>query len=367
MRILLLSAYDAQSHRYWREGLEQFLPEYDWTVLSLPPRYFNWRIRGNSLTWAYSHRATLEQNFDLLIATSMVDLSALRGMVPALAAIPSIVYFHENQFAYPGSEQQYSSVEPQMVALYSALCADRVVFNTKYNLSTFITGVESLLKRLPDGVPPNLVPKLLNKSQVLPVPISPEVFFQPYTASDGTDSKRISVVWNHRWEYDKGPDGLLAMLKCLPEDALFTFHVIGQSFRRKPEAFDHIHALLSERNWLGNWGYIENREQYLKTLADSHVVFSTSLHDFQGLSVIEGAACGAFPLVPNRLAYPELFGDESCYESSNGPDNEAAAAAEKLMGLSSDQAFQKYSSSTINNLGWDRLGDQYRHLIVSGK
>jgi len=95
MRILLLSAYDAHSHRRWRQGLVAAFPEWRWTVLTLPPRFFSWRVRGNSLSWAFSERETLEQSYDVLVATSMTDLSALKGLVPAL------VYCHENQFAYP--------------------------------------------------------------------------------------------------------------------------------------------------------------------------------------------------------------------------------------------------------------------------
>jgi len=52
MKILLLSAYDAASHRHWREMLVTGFPEHDWTVLTLPPRHFNWRMRGNALSWA---------------------------------------------------------------------------------------------------------------------------------------------------------------------------------------------------------------------------------------------------------------------------------------------------------------------------
>src|SRR5690554_445672 len=99
MRILLLSAYDAVSHQYWRKGLVNALPEHDWTVLSLPARYFSWRIRGNSLSWAFGERERLQQPYDLVIATSMVDLTSLRGLVPSLARTPCVVYFHENQFA----------------------------------------------------------------------------------------------------------------------------------------------------------------------------------------------------------------------------------------------------------------------------
>ncbi len=58
MKILLLSAYDAMSHGYWRKGLMNAFPENDWTVLTLPPRYISWRLRGNSLSWAWGERDT---------------------------------------------------------------------------------------------------------------------------------------------------------------------------------------------------------------------------------------------------------------------------------------------------------------------
>jgi hypothetical protein len=159
MRILLLSAYDAESHRYWREGLVAAFAEHDWTVLTLPARYFSWRIRGNSLSWSRQERARLEAGYDLVIATSMVDLATLRGFVPQLAQVPNLVYFHENQFAYPVTSEQNSrgTVEAQIVNLYSALCADRVLFNSHYNRQTFLSGVARLLKKLPDFVPDDIL------------------------------------------------------------------------------------------------------------------------------------------------------------------------------------------------------------------
>ena len=65
-RILLLSAYEAHSHRQWRSTLCDMFPEHYWTCLSLPPRHFAWRVRGNSLSWAFNHRQTLTDNYDLL-------------------------------------------------------------------------------------------------------------------------------------------------------------------------------------------------------------------------------------------------------------------------------------------------------------
>ena len=72
-KILLLSPYDAMSHRFWRQGLTQFLTAEIANVeilnVTLPARYFSWRHRGNSLSLAFDKR--LNNQFDLVIATSM--------------------------------------------------------------------------------------------------------------------------------------------------------------------------------------------------------------------------------------------------------------------------------------------------------
>jgi glycosyltransferase involved in cell wall biosynthesis len=175
-RILLLSAYDAASHQHWRQQLVTMFPHCHWTHLVLPARYFSWRIRGNSLSWAFNHRQKLTDNYDLLIATSVCDLASLRGFVPELARVPTLVYFHENQLAYPDSGKQHPSVEPAMVNLYSALCADQVAFNSEWNRRSFLEGVRALLRRLPDEVPPELVSLLTAKSLVLPVPLADGLF-----------------------------------------------------------------------------------------------------------------------------------------------------------------------------------------------
>src|SRR5690606_3402705 len=125
----------------------------------------------------------------------------------------------------------------------------------------------------------------------------------------------IYVVWNHRWEYDKGPTRLFAMLGRLfqnrsSSDCSIIFHIVGQQFRQTPAVFDEIKQLLFDNNALGNWGYIDGAEEYQQLLRESHVVISTALHDFQGLSILEAVAAGCIPLVPNRQAYPEWFNED---------------------------------------------------------
>ncbi|MBS3786323.1 MAG: DUF3524 domain-containing protein, partial [Gammaproteobacteria bacterium] len=48
---LLLSAYRSDSHAWWADWLQRTLTDRRWQTLELPGRWFNWRIRGNPLSW----------------------------------------------------------------------------------------------------------------------------------------------------------------------------------------------------------------------------------------------------------------------------------------------------------------------------
>jgi len=309
-RGLLLSAYDALSHRRWHQSLVAGLPGWEWQILSLPPRHFSWRVRGNPLLWSVRERETLEADYDLLLATSMVDLATLRGLVPMLSRLPTVLYFHENQFVYPKGRGQHGQLEAQMVSIYSALAADTLLFNSAYNQSSFFEGVAGLLKRLPDKMPASLVAELQRKSQVLPVPVA-------VTAGEvmALEDSRLQIVWNHRWEYDKGAAELLSLVERLQTaEGAFCLHVVGQQFRDSPSEFAVLQGRLQARGEMGCWGYQEP-ERYAALLRGADVVLSTALHDFQGIAVIEAAALGCSPLVPDGLAYPEWFGAGFRYTS----------------------------------------------------
>lgn len=361
MKILLLSAYDAASHQYWHRGLREHLPEHQWTLLTLPPRHFKWRMRGNPLSWAFTQRAVLERDYDCVLATSMVDLATLRGLVPALASKPNLLYFHENQFSYPSSKSQHGNLEVQLVSVYSALCADALVFNSIYNRDTFLAGVAKLCKRLPDGIPPGICEDLALKSQVLPVPLYPTDKPPPRNSNDGA----LQVVWNHRWEYDKGPDLLAEAITNLPAALDLQFHIVGQQFRQEPEAFGRIYRLLNERGWLGEWGFMASVEDYRALLKRAHIVVSTALHDFQGLAVLEAVAAGCLPLVPDRLAYPQWFPPWCRY----GKDpEEAQALAEQLHHWHQLwRTSQLPLAPSVRAWSWPELLDPYRKLLTSSK
>lgn len=327
-RILLLSGYDAGSHKRWREQLVASQPDFYWHVLALPPRYFRWRIRGNALSWL--DVPELQEPWDLIVATSMVDVAGLKALHPALGRTPILLYMHENQFAYPDSGDQHTSVDHQMVNLYSALSADLVVFNSEWNRHSFLAGIDGLLDRLPDAVPEGVSSRIGEKSRIVPVPIADAHFVE---RAQAFSRECPHILWNHRWEYDKSPDRLLLILKALNERGQrFRLSVVGEQFRRQPEAFESIRALFAEQ--IENWGFMTDRGAYHRLMARADVVISTALHDFQGLSMLEAMASGCLALAPDRLAYPEYVPDNQRYPSlPDHPGQEATGAAEGLIRL----------------------------------
>lgn len=345
------------------------LAEHQWTVLTLPGRYFSWRIRGNSMSWAFGeHAATLAAHYDLVIATSMTDLSALRGFVPSLGNIPTLVYFHENQFDYPSTANARANVEPQILNLYTALAADQLAFNSRYNFDTFISGARALLKKLPDQVPENVLELIEKKSTILPVPlldvvpqqVDSTVSWQCYENVSSTD-RPLLIAWAARWEYDKGPDRLLAIIEQLERSGIdYRLCILGQKFRQVPEEFAVIKHNFSHR--IDQFGFAQSAQEYQQWLSCADVFLSTAVHEFQGLAVLEATDAGCIPLLPDRLVYSELFPARCLYPCAAKLKVEAANAVTQLLNLWRQIQQQTFEPVAINS-HWSDLSDSYRQLL----
>lgn len=294
--IWLLSAYRADSHAAWADWLVQTQVEFAWHRLELPGRHFAWRIRGNPLSWLDLLPGEIP---DLIVATSMVDLATFKGLNPRVATVPSLYYFHENQFAYPGSGRQVRTLEPKMVQLYGALAADRLIFNSAFNRKTFLSGVSALLGDMPDAVPDGVSDRLARKSDLCPVAIDPIAQASAY------DSGPPLVLWNHRWEHDKSPSLFAdAMLTLAGEGVPFRLALLGKRPQRVPDSLARLRAALAPH--IVADGMLPRRD-YCDLLSRASIVVSTARHEFQGLSVLEAASAGARPLVPDALCYPEMY------------------------------------------------------------
>jgi len=325
-KALLLSGYHSISQKTWADYVVKQCDSYAWQSICLPARYFSWRMRGAPLSIAAANSDLLGNHYDLIVATSSIDLSVVQSIYPALRNTPSILYFHENQFAYPTNNQPASVVDWQMVNLYSAMRADKLIFNSHFNQTSFLSGVRALLKKLPDLVPPKVENTLLEKSSILPVPIKAP---PPSTPTVSNKKKPLRILWNHRWEWDKNPELLLLIVEKLDtRNCAFELILTGQQFRKIPDALEAL--CLKYSNYIHHTGFIESTDAYRALISSCDIVLSTAIHEFQGIAIMEAASQGCIPLLPDRLSYPEFFRVEHLYKSTGSLDKQADSAVNKI-------------------------------------
>jgi len=124
---------------------------------------------------------------------------------PDLQPCKKLIYFHENQFEYPvqpGMEKE-RDVQFGWSQVLSALVSDAALFNSAYNMSSFISGAENAMKLMPKDQqvkPAKLREMLKAKCSVLYFPI---VFRPSVPRTAVASDKPIHIVWNQRWEWDK--------------------------------------------------------------------------------------------------------------------------------------------------------------------
>ncbi|MCH9687451.1 MAG: DUF3524 domain-containing protein, partial [Deltaproteobacteria bacterium] len=309
MRILYVEPFETGSHASFTRTLTQGI-DAQWTALTLPGRHWKWRMRGAAVWAATTHMEALNAGHDLLLASSYLPLAELVGLCPTLAAIPRLLYFHENQLAYPqrsptpgGRDHHFGFTQ-----LVSALAATRCVFNSAYNRDSLLHHGRALLARMPDAVPRGWIERIEQSADVLPLPLSlPDVAPIPEVAPDDPlRAKGPLLLWNHRWEHDKNPEAFFAALRHLVDHQVpFRVAVCGQRFSRIPAVFEQAPAWLGDR--IEHWGYCETASDYAALLGRAQLAISTADHEFFGVAMLEATHHGAFPMVPDRLAYPELF------------------------------------------------------------
>ncbi len=309
---LLLEPYYGGSHRAFIRGLCKHL-DISFTLISLPAR--KWKMRMQlSAPWFANEILGLYKSgntYDGILTSSFLDVPVLRSLLQQKGLlIPLAVYFHENQFAYP--EQVSSNKNFQFTSLNfnTALGADTVAFNSCYNKKTFIDGVRFYLKKATDIDVKYLATWLDEKSLVLYPGIDYSVIDREKQIPH-RDSEPV-IVWNHRWEHDKDPETFFQVLFSLVEENIaFKLIVLGQSFRNQPDIFKLAVKLLHDR--IIHIGYVKSRDEYADLLGKSDIVVSTAKHEFFGMAVLEAVRAGCIPLVPDRLAYRELFPDKYRY------------------------------------------------------
>jgi glycosyltransferase involved in cell wall biosynthesis len=304
MRILALEPYYGGSHKAFLDGWSEH-SRHAWTVLGLPAFKWKWRMRHSAYTLAQQvgQRVAQGERWDVLFCSDMLDLAAFYGLAPAeLRQVPSVAYFHENQLTYPVRSESERDYHFGYTNMTTALAATRVWFNSVFNRDSFLGALPAFLNRMPDHQPVEAVDQIRAKSDIQPQGV------RQMPAREERKAGPLRILWAARWEHDKNPRLFFDALKELKNRGI-SFHVsvIGEQFREVPEVFawakDHF------REHIDRWGYQGSRAEYEAALLEADVIVSTADHEFFGISVVEAIAAGALPVLPRRLAYPEILSE----------------------------------------------------------
>jgi glycosyltransferase involved in cell wall biosynthesis len=262
-------------------------------------------MRHAPVTLAGDAREHVErgESWDVLFCSDMLNLAEFRGLAPAsVTRVPSVLYFHENQINYPVQVEKERDFQFGLTNIISAVAADRVWFNSGFHRNSFLESIPPFLNRMPDYRPLESVEIIRSKSDVC----QPGVSCAPVRRS-GRSPGPLRILWAARWEFDKDPETFFEALALLKQaGVLFRISVLGQKFRETPPVFER--ARKEFENETEVWGFQNQRADYQRTLMLADVFVSTAIHEFFGISAVEATVAGAYPMLPRRLAYPELLG-----------------------------------------------------------
>lgn len=311
LRVLSLQPWHGGSHLQFSDGWTK-RSKHNWTTLGLPDHNWKWRMRHSAIDFAKQvcELSRQGESWDVVFCTDMMNAAEFQSLARPIRELPMVVYFHENQFAYPLRGKQQPDHHFLFTNYVSALAAEEVWLNSRFNLDSMLRGIEEQAKGWPEFSPQDEIKTIESKSRIVPPPISfPESELEELTLKRKQrveSGEPLHLVWAARWEYDKNPDELLKCLELLQQQRVpFRLSVIGQQADVVPPAFAAIRKKFELQ--IENWAWQESRDAYWSVLQSADVFLSTANHEFFGLSVAEAIAAGAWPLLPQRLAYPELL------------------------------------------------------------
>nr|XP_054535795.1 glycosyltransferase-like domain-containing protein 1 isoform X10 [Pan troglodytes] len=210
MSILIIEAFYGGSHKQLVDLLQEELG--DCVVYTLPAKKWHWRARTSALY--FSQTIPISEHYRTLFASSVLNLTELAALRPDLGKLKKILYFHENQLIYPVKKCQERDFQYGYNQILSCLVADVVVFNSVFNMESFLTSIGKFMKLIPDHRPKDLESIIRPKCQVIYFPI------------------RFPDVSR---EHDKDPESFFKVLMHL-KDLGLNFHVsvLGETFTDVP-------------------------------------------------------------------------------------------------------------------------------------
>ncbi|KAL3923753.1 MAG: hypothetical protein SGILL_001465, partial [Bacillariaceae sp.] len=273
---------------------------------------------------------------------AMIDVTVLVALLKSTRdphQCPSIyMYFHENQLTTPFTSQDRDLHKAQpthwhygMAHWRSLLVADGCIFNSQTHLNDF---AHALPKALKQQCPIDSRDWQLDKCQELLskkctvlrygleldelVTLGRESVERGGTADaetptrnvlidEGTNQRIPVILWNARLEEDKNPGAFLDLLQTTESKTTMPFRLIilGTDPSKEQKWYNKLKQDFGDRILFMGW--CQDRQEYSRYLSQASIVVSTANHETFGISIVESVHCGALPLLPCRLSYPEIF------------------------------------------------------------
>ncbi len=357
MRILFLEPFFGGSHKYFALGLKKH-SSHSIELKTLPGRFWKWRMRGASLHFL-SALKNLDR-YDLIMAGNLMDISQWKALSPACSP-PVILYMHENQLAYPVKKGEERDFQYGWTDFTNQLCAERVVYNSHYNKDSFFRSLEKLFKRLPDALPSYDSAELSQKISVIPPGCDTADSWDGKKKYEKTGESPL-ILWNHRWEHDKNPEDFFHFLKNLKSRGKsFRLAVLGEAYEKSPECFRNAEELFQKE--IVHFGYADSRKEYESWLEKSDFVFSSAIQENFGISIVEAMSFGAIPLLPDRLAYPEVLPEKYHSTLLYIHQEDLLKKWDRLQSDSSLSGMRKYLSEAMQQYSWKNIAPVFDRLF----
>ena len=298
---------------------------------------------------------------DIILTTDMLNLPVFTAFAN-VKSIPIITFFHENQLTYPWSTQDRDKVKNRdhhygFINYTTALKSDLIMYNSNFHKDSFINALQIFLKQFPDHNELSSINCIEKKSVVSHLGLTLQKFDNYKTIQN---NKIPIILWNHRWEYDKNPDLFFNTLFELDNNNIdFKLIVVGESYSEYPNIFNIAKNRLGSK--IIHFGYCDNYQKYIKYLKLANILPVTSNQDFFGISIVEAVAYGAYPILPNRLSYPELF-DKSInphiFYKNKTEFKDKIMSAINNVNLISDK-IKPLRNNVYDNFNWNNVSKKY--------
>lgn len=355
MLIYLIEPFFSGSHKQWALGLRDN-SSHKVMIFSLPGRHWKWRMHGAAVSLAKQIEGLPSP--DLFLVSDMLDLSTFIALLRPGPSIPFVLYFHENQLTYPWSKSDVDTklkrdLHYSWINYTSALCADKIFFNSNYHFNSFQKALPNFLNNFPDNQNKEGIYKINEKSAVLPLAMN---LISP--TREKIENKTKTILWNHRWEYDKNPEGFFELLFNIEKIGLeYRLIILGEKNKKYPAIFDKATDVLAHR--IDHIGYVESKEKYFELLMASDILPVTANQDFFGGSVVEAISAGVIPLVPNRLAYAEHIPPDLHHLLIFNSEKELFHVLKDLLSDPLDISWQQSLINYVQKYSWFNLAKKY--------